>query len=282
MTSRILRLVVSLTLAALSVAQAAQTDAVVTSFLARARVATEKYKDQRVAIADGYRAMGPEAPAMGQHWVQPSLLVAARVDVDHPPILEYVTVRGRPVLAGVGYALPLGAGEFPPDSPAARSAWHSHEGGLEEEGGRFEHEHIEADHERERVEVLHAWIWVENPAGPFAPVNWALPFVRAGLEPGVALSASAKALSLDDGGVEFWAAGLRRALDPDARSAEAVHRVLEHYADTVAAWRAHFDGTRVRSSDAAWLAAVWERVRGAVIATLNQPARERASMLSGF
>ena len=117
---------------------AVQTIPDASAFLARARAASERYKDQLVAIADGYRAIGPEAPAMGQHWLHPGLLVAARVDVDHPTILEYATVRGQPVLAGVGYALPLGAEERPPDAPAGRAAWHSHAGGVEEEGVRLE------------------------------------------------------------------------------------------------------------------------------------------------
>ncbi|MGH7627661.1 MAG: hypothetical protein ACREOJ_20390 [Gemmatimonadaceae bacterium] len=29
--------------------------------------------------------------------------------------------------------------------------------------------------------MLHAWLWLPNPAGMFASDNWALPFVRAGV-----------------------------------------------------------------------------------------------------
>lgn len=264
-------------------APAVQTIPDASTFVARARAASERYKDQLVAIADGYRAIGPEAPAMGQHWLHPGLLVAARVDVDHPTILEYVTVRGQPVLAGVGYALPLGAGEPPPDAPAGRAAWHSHAGGVEEEGVRLGHEDNPEERSRERVAVLHAWVWIDNPAGPFVPLNWALPYVRAGLDPRGAASAAAKALSLAYGGAEFWETGLEHALDTDARSGAALHRVLGAYADSVGAWCAHRDaGTRLHAADEAWLSGLWERLRGAVLAALDAPARERAAMLSGF
>ncbi|HZH80349.1 MAG TPA: hypothetical protein VFD76_07715 [Gemmatimonadales bacterium] len=262
---------------------AAQTISDESAFLARARAASEKYKDQLLAIADGYRAIGPEAPAMGQHWLQPGLLVGARFDVDHPTILEYVTVQGQPVLAGVGYALPLGVGESPPDAPAGRAAWHSHAGGVEEEGVTLSHEDSHGEGDQERVAVLHAWVWIDNPAGPFVPLNWTLPYVRAGLDPRGASSAPAKALSLANGGTEFWETGLEHALDTDARGLAALHRVVGAYADTVGAWWTHRDaGTRLRAPDEAWLSGLWERLRGAVMGTLDAPARERAAMLSGF
>lgn len=285
MTSRVGCLAVPLMLAAASATWAAQTDSGATSFLERARAATEKYRDQRAAIADGYRAIGPEAPAMGQHWLHPGLLVAARFDIEHPPILEYVTVQGRPVLAGVGYALPLEPGELPPDSPAGRAAWHSHAGGVEEESVRLSHDETHAEHDAERVAVLHAWVRVENPAGPFAPLNWALPFVRAGLEPTAAprAEACAKALSLDDAGAAFWERGLARALDADSDDIRAMHRILTAYADTVVAWRARRPASpRLSGAEAAWLDALWARLHAGLLGGLGEAARERASTLSGF
>ena len=283
MTWRVACLAVPLMLAAARATWAAQTDSGATSFLERARAATEKYRDQRVAIADGYRAIGPEAPAMGQHWLHPGLLVAARFDVEHPPILEYVTVQGRPVLAGVGYALPLEPGELPPELPAGRAAWHSHAGGVEEEGVRLDHHDMPAEHHADRVAVLHAWIGVENPAGPFVPLNWALPFARAELDPGAVSEACAKALSLANGGAAFWEEALTRVLNEDPDGVRAIHRTLVVYADTVAGWRARRDaGRRLSGADAAWLEGLWERLRGAVIGALHGPVRERAAALSGF
>ncbi len=276
-------LTLSLLLGTPRLAPALQTNPDASAFLARARAASERYKDQLVAIADGYRAIGPEAPAMGQHWLHPGLLVAARFDVDYPTILEYVTVQGRPVLAGVGYALPLGAGESPPDAPAGRAAWHSHAGGVEEEGVRVSHEDSHGERDGERVAVLHAWVWIDNPAGPFVPLNWALPYVRAGLDPRGAASASAKALSLADGGAEFWETALAHAVRTDTHNLTELRRVLGAYADTVGAWCTHRDaGERLHAADQAWLSGLWERLRGAVLGALDAPARERAAMLSGF
>jgi len=285
MMSRVACFAWSLTLAAASAAGAAQTDSQVTLFLRRARAATEKYRDQRVAITEGYRAIGPEAPAMGQHWLHPGLLVAARFDVEHPPILEYVTVQGHPLLAGVGYALPLGPGELPPASPAGRAAWHSHAGGVEEESVRLSHDETHAEHHAERVEVLHAWVRVDNPAGPFVPLNWALPFVRAGLEPNAAphTEASAKALSLDAEGAAFWETGLARALVADSDAIRAMHRVLTAYADTVEAWRTHRPASpRLSGAEAAWLDRLWGRMHTALLGDLSGAARDRASTLRGF
>lgn len=282
MTSRVACLAVPLMLAAAG-ATRAQTDSAAASFLARARAAAEKYRDQLVAIADGYRAIGPEAPAMGQHWIHPSLLVAARLDVERPSILEYVTVHGRPVLAGVGYALPLGPGESPPDAPAGRAAWHSHAGGVDEEGVRLDHHDMPAEHRADRVAVLHAWIGVENPAGPFVPLNWALPFARAELDPGASSEACAKALALANGGAAFWETGLARALDADSDDIRTIHRVLTAYADTVEAWRAHRPASpRLNSAEAVWLDGLWGRMHAALRGGLSRAAQQRASTLSGF
>jgi hypothetical protein len=261
----------------------AQTASTVGSFLARVRAGTEKYRDLQAAVADGYRPIGPEAPAMGRHWVQPGLLVATRFDPDHPPLLEYASIRGRAVLVGVAYALPLGKDESPPDFPAGRTAWHSHTGGLAEEGLRLTHEDAHAMHRGERVAVLHVWVWLDNPAGPFAPLNWSLPYVRAGLEPRSATDETAKALSLGDGGAGFWESALTRALDATPAEADAVHRVLAVYSDTVAAWRARRPAAPALADDeAAWLDALWGRARAAVRGALGAEARNRLVMLAGF
>lgn len=263
-------------------APAVQTDSAA-AFLARARAGTERYRDRSIAIADGYHAIGVDAPAMGQHWIQPGRLVAARLDAEHPPILEYAIVRGRPTLVGVAYALPLSPGEAPPDFPAGRAAWHSHAGGVEEESLRLSHEDAPLDAREERVTVLHAWIWIANPAGTFVPLNWALPYVRAGFEPRAGPDACSKALSLGDGGATFWEAALASALGSDAREADGLHRVLAAYADTVTAWRTRRGaGTRLSGDDAAWLTALWSRARASVAAALSSDARDRLDSLPGF
>jgi hypothetical protein len=282
--TRLGRLLLSLVFwGAEATALSAQTDSAVDSFLARVRAGTEKYRDLQTAVAEGYRPIGPEAPAMGRHWVQPGLLVATRFDPDHPPLLEYASIRGRAVLVGVAYALPLGPDESPPDFPAGRTAWHSHTGSLADEGFRLTHDDAHAMHPGERVAVLHVWVWLDNPAGPFVPVNWALPYVRAGLEPRSATDETAKALSLGDGGAGFWESALTRALDATPAEADAVHTVLAAYSDTVAAWRARRpSGLTLADDEAAWLDALWGRARAAVRGALGAEARGHLLMLAGF
>src|SRR6476619_3792405 len=72
-------------------------------FAAAVRTATERYRDRSAASADGYRRIGPDFPSMGEHWLNVSLAVRAEVDPLHPPILAYVSVAGKTVLAGVAY-----------------------------------------------------------------------------------------------------------------------------------------------------------------------------------
>ena len=60
------------------------------------REATAKYHDHDVAVADGYRRIGGDFPAMGEHWIQIGLLFGGRRDPARPEFLTYVTVAGRP------------------------------------------------------------------------------------------------------------------------------------------------------------------------------------------
>src|SRR5258708_28428515 len=73
--------------------------------LETARRATEKYKDIRVAEADGYRAYGPNVPGMGIHYVVPH---SGGFDVERPNILLYEKDSALPggyALVGVSYLL---------------------------------------------------------------------------------------------------------------------------------------------------------------------------------
>ena len=60
-------------------------------FLDAARLATARYRDISRAIADGYRPIGPDTPAMGQHWIQLGLLIGGKVD---PHGARHPRVRG--------------------------------------------------------------------------------------------------------------------------------------------------------------------------------------------
>ena len=158
----------------LAVALAGQDDSARTRFLEDARLGTAKYRDPSRALADGYRPMGPETPAMGQHWVHLGILVADRVDPAAPAILEYATVKGVPELVGIAFAVPLDSTESPPDTPLPAAFWHTHRGTLADEGLSGSHAGMSMGR-GERVAVLHAWVWLPNPAGTFEAENWLLP-----------------------------------------------------------------------------------------------------------
>src|SRR4051794_22026602 len=64
-----------------------------------------------------------------------------------------------------------------------------------------------------RLTMLHAGIWLDNPAGVFAADNWALPHYRLGIEPDPgAPESAAKALSLVSGGATYFAASIRASV----------------------------------------------------------------------
>ena len=80
--------------------------------LAKVRVATEKYKDPAVAIADGYVArpecvVGPgnggPVGAMGIHYEHPGLMADDAIDPLRPEQLLYEPSPSGPILLGVEY-----------------------------------------------------------------------------------------------------------------------------------------------------------------------------------
>ena len=154
--------------------------------LSAARRATERYQDVRAAEAAGYRAIGPNVPGMGIHYVRPS--DPGRFSVTEPPILLYErdAAAGSLRLVGVSYLFvaPGDADGQPanPPFPKALTSWHKHnnvcvlpdssasvelsEAQCASRGGRFT---------AETSWMLHAWIWKDSPAGVFSPTN---PLVR--------------------------------------------------------------------------------------------------------
>src|SRR5690349_18122041 len=168
-------------------------------FVADARASTLRYRDRSVAIADGYRQVGPELPAMGEHWLNIGLVLADSLDVAHPPVLIYVSSPDGPVLAGVAYTRLLGPDDVYPDFPRGLHAWHDHSGFIEDEAlptAHVRHAAVASPPERTRLGILHLWSGVENPAGMWTADNWALPFARAGLRPARQSDAAARALAL--------------------------------------------------------------------------------------
>ena len=153
-----------------------------TEQLAAARQATAKYQDVRAAEADGYRAIGPNVPGMGIHYVRKATSTA--FSINEPPILLYekdpTTASLR--LVGVSYLVvaPSGVDGQPATSPfpKALASWHKHnnvcvlpdnsasveltEAQCTGRGGRFT---------AETSWMVHAWIWKDSPTGVFSPTN---------------------------------------------------------------------------------------------------------------
>jgi hypothetical protein len=174
---------------------------------------------------------------MGEHWVNGQLVVQGEVDPLHPPILEYVTIDGKPTLAGVAYTELVRDG--PPRSrlPAPPSAWHFHEGSVDDESFLLAHEEAITDPRRgPRVAVLHAWIFLENPAGLFTTDNWSLPWRRLGLAPPAGIgesSPAALAAALAAGGEGYFLTVLRLRHRLDSDGAERAKAILGRHATNI-------------------------------------------------
>jgi hypothetical protein len=205
-------LLIAMTFAYLALATP-QTDSSEAAFIESARVATAKYQDRSVAIADGYRQIGSDFPAMGEHWINIGLLFDGKFDPAHPEVLTYVVLAGKPQLLGVAYVLPLLKGESAPDWPVSKDHWHDHFRTLEDETALPRHHTAGQAGDAPRLTMLHAWIWLANPAGMFEADNWAIPYFRLGIKPPQdAPGAAAKALALVSGGAEYFSASVHAAV----------------------------------------------------------------------
>ncbi|HEY6343895.1 MAG TPA: hypothetical protein VIY49_20560 [Bryobacteraceae bacterium] len=263
-----------------------QEDHPAAAFIQSARMATAKYRDRSVAIAEGYRKIGTDFPGMGEHWINIDLVFDNKFDPAHPEILTYADVAGTPQLLGVAYALPLLKGESAPEWPVGKEAWHDHFRTLEDETALPQHHTPVSAGDAPRITMLHAWIWLENPAGVFAADNWALPYFRLGMQPPHnaaphdAPITAAKALSLVSGGAGYFAASIRAATGPltggeqkhiDAAFAQS-HAAVEQFL------RARPLGT-LTHSELDHLSAIWAGLWKAVDASVSHKMRLRLQEL---
>lgn len=243
-----------------------------TDFLRRGRRATEVYHRFAVAVADGFRPMGADAPAMGRHWVNFERLFDGEIDAERPEILMYAIVDGRESLVGLayGYVARPGGDAAPPANPFHPGAWHRHSGRLDMESHRTDHvgpglpDTRPAAREGEAgagVSVLHAWVWVENPAGVLEPNNWALPYSRLKLSrPENATEEADRALSLASNGADFFTAREELFTGPRSSLADDRAEALRHAKAEVSAWwRARRKGP-LTLSEVEWLGQVWRRL----------------------
>jgi hypothetical protein len=236
--------------------------AVPDEMFAAARTATQRYRDVSAAIADGYKKVGVEFPAMGEHWVNLPRVLEDTFSVATPPVLIYVNVDGTKRLAGVGYTALLGPGERPPRTPAPESAWHEHNGSVVDESFPLHHAHgAISDTSSLRLSILHAWIWTMNPAGWFETDNWALPFLRLGLERRVIDSAGLRGIALAMDKDSYYELMVRTGLGlaRDGPEARTVERVVQLYRELAMATLGARNARRTLDDNSVQrLATVWD------------------------
>ena len=132
----------------------------------RARTATRKYRNVRVARAAGYAATGecaqdPKYGGMGIHYANPELVADGELDVTKPEILVY-----QPMPSG---KLRLGAVEYfqaDADQDLATDPDRPYLFGMPFDGPMLGH-----DPEMPIHYDLHVWLYRHNPAGQFAMWN---------------------------------------------------------------------------------------------------------------
>ncbi len=250
--------------------------------VAAASRAAVRFASLDEAMLSGYRAIGPDLPGAGRHWVNAYLLMRGGLNPETPPFLTYVETPSGPELVGVALGRVLLGGESSADLPVA-GAWHQHSGTVEEEllaldpspeAGPSSHdmdEHAPGEGDREpRLTMLHIWT-VASPEGPFALDNWALPFRRIGLPPPPSPDAArGRAAYLASGGQVYYRDLIAGLVSLEPKEVEAVDKALSRAGQDVRRWaEAVRRGGGVPSSDAlvrlddVW-ATLWRRIEDAV------------------
>ena len=204
-------------------------------FVADARAGTAQYQNVSMAIADGFKRVGVEFPAMGEHWVSLSRVLENRFDARRPSVLINITTRGTRQLAGGGYTALLGDGDQPPRTAATAADWHEHNGSVIDESLPVHgHDHKHSDLAPEaaalgatRLAILHVWAWANNPAGTFVTENWSLPLTRRGMSPRKLRAATVRALSLANDSASYYEQTLRTSLGLSAVESQRVHAILD-------------------------------------------------------
>ena len=239
-------------------------------FLAASRRATRAYEDPQAAVADGFRPVGADAPAMGRHWVILARLFDGEIDPAKPEILMYAVVDGRETLVGIGfgYVVDSEAGKEAPPNPFEPDSWHVHSGRIDMESHRTDHEggglhgaeSVVGGREGPGVSVLHAWVGVENPAGAIEPSNWALPYHRLGVSrPDGATPESDRAISLVSSGAGFFIERARLFADPGSAPESGWTAALQGAEAEVTEWWETRPAGPLSSEEVEWLGRLWTR-----------------------
>ena len=154
-------------LAGVAYAATGVTDPAVLKNLAQLRRATAKYHDVNAALADGFVptpncVQSPDG-GMGIHYINPARLMDPAINLLEPEILLYVDSGNGLKLLGVEYFQGIGAPDTAVPEPAPPAAIIL---GRPLDGPMEAHEPGQPPHYD-----LHAWVWMANPSGIFAPFN---------------------------------------------------------------------------------------------------------------
>jgi hypothetical protein len=134
------------------------------TLLKTVRQATERFKDVKVAEAEGYALQfgcvsGEDSGAMGLHYVNSALVNSGVLDPMRPQIIIYEpTPDGGKQLIGADFLV-------------IADAWNSSHSGPPELMGQFFHLFTSPNRfGLPAFYTLHVWAWKQNPKGAF--VNW--------------------------------------------------------------------------------------------------------------
>ena len=134
------------------------------AFVKVVRDATERFRDVRVAEAEGYLLQfgcvsGPDVGAMGMHFVNGALVGDGLLDAARPEIVIYEPMpNGRLRLIGADYLV-------------LADQWHAKNAAAPELMGQLFHLFDSPNRfGLPAFYTLHVWAWKDNPSGTF--VNW--------------------------------------------------------------------------------------------------------------
>ena len=134
----------------------------------KVRAATWRFKDINVAMAAGFVqgtpcVSGPDAGAMGVHFVMPARINNFVLRADEPQALIYEPVSGGAFrLVGVEFIVLASVWQNQPDGATSTPALEGDLLNYESAPNRFG---LPAFYE------LHVWAWEDNPKGSFADWN---------------------------------------------------------------------------------------------------------------
>jgi hypothetical protein len=239
------------------------TSAEIVSFLADVAPLAERYGSRANAIRDGFRRLGPDFPAMGEHWIHPGRMVSGVLDTRFPQALSYVVLDGEPRLVGIIFAKPLAPGDLPPDFPPGADGWHDHSGSVDEESFLLElTTGSDPGAPGVRLTMLHVWLRPDDVRDRFQPENWALPFWRLGLTaPDTDVHGAAKALYLATGGTAYFRLLFGAMARPDPGDAATAEALFEETAERVRTWLRQRDPIpAVSSTELETLERIWQEL----------------------